>query len=256
MSSGREEARPAWLEAVQDHLAEELRANRLVVGARACMIFAYGRRDLTRYAKVISRLGPKRSALTNAARETLTVRELALEEIRSGFATFWSQRLLATASALEFLVRDLLSGWLSDVPDAAERAERDAGIPRTAQPKLSADEWFDFLVERLDNQLRSAHPRRVDRLFALLERFGLMPILSRDAHRDLVELFEVRNVIAHRRGIVDQRLLYACPNLALSPGQRLRVTEDDIVRYVEAAGELEMGISNRALETMRASIDG
>src|SRR3972149_9971838 len=88
-----------------------------------------------------------------------------------------------------------------------------------------------YSTERLEQELESRNRRGVARLGALLQPFGLAGAVPEDTERILLELYHVRNVLVHRRGVADRKLVQAWPWLGLAPGDQVRVTHEQYARY-------------------------
>jgi hypothetical protein len=72
---------------------------------------------------------------------------------------------------------------------------------------------------------------------ALLDFVDLCGPIAESVSRDLRELEQVRNVIVHRNGVVDRRLVEVAYVVAAEIGDHLRLTRDDDVRYLGAIPE-------------------
>ena len=66
--------------------------------------------------------------------------------------------------------------------------------------------------------------------------------------RTLFEMNQVRNVLVHKRGIADRRLVEACPWLNLSLGDSVKVDHKMFQRYDEAVQKYVLTIMDRVSE--------
>ena len=64
--------------------------------------------------------------------------------------------------------------------------------------------------------------------------FGLGVPLEEDVGRSIFELHHVRNLFAHRRGIVDRRFVQSCPWLDLTLGDHFVIDHDRFIGYLRA----------------------
>jgi hypothetical protein len=135
---------------------------------------------------------------------------------------------------LEALVEDLVLAWLEHEPTALTR-EKVAALTFPLGEVLGADRRR--LAERVLAELQrgvKGDRRGAGQFQPLLDVFGLAPVLGSEASRTLVEIQQVRHVIVHRRGVVDEKFLAACSWLRErggTPGDRVQVTHDDYIRY-------------------------
>lgn len=75
------------------------------------------------------------------------------------------------------------------------------------------------------------------RQLLMLQALGLHIEFSPGNEQLLSELAELRNVILHRGGIVDQRFKDKCPWRPDKIGDRVRVSYELMKRYFEGAGD-------------------
>ena len=66
----------------------------------------------------------------------------------------------------------------------------------------------------------------------MLEPFGLSGELPASLRREIYELSQVRNLIAHNASKVDRRFINACPWLDVKIGDEFIVSRNMFVRYV------------------------
>jgi hypothetical protein len=89
-----------------------------------------------------------------------------------------------------------------------------------------------FSVRSLRRHTECAADRLPDRFEALLDFVDLCGPIAESVSRDLRELEQVRNVIVHRNGVVDRRLVEVAYVVAAEIGDHLRLTRDDDVWYL------------------------
>ena len=153
--------------------------------------------------------------------------ELAQREVDEGFPVLHAQALVTTWSLLESLVREFVSAWLRHESGALSAGPvAKIKIPVAEFVGLSEEERCVFLCSLLERELASPLRRGVSRFESLLEPFGLSGPVPSDVSRDLFELSELRNVLVHRRGIADSRIVESCPWLDLRIGDEVRVSHE------------------------------
>lgn len=158
--------------------------------------------------------------------------EMASRELATGFPLIHAQATVTLWGALEDLVRTFVAKWLQQVPSALLNPPLSTiKVSVGEYEKLSPEEKGVFLADALDRSVNGVLKRGIARFEALLEPLGLGGGVPDDVKKDLIELSQVRHVIAHRRGIADRRLLEVCPWLTVSPGSPLIVSNGDLNRY-------------------------
>lgn len=100
---------------------------------------------------------------------------------------------------------------------------------------MSMQEQTKILIGGQKQRLASSLKKGVGRFEALLSTVslgGTVPALPR---RIILELAEVRNVVAHKNGRADSRFMNQCPWFGAQNNSRLTVTHQHFQRYVAAA---------------------
>ena len=96
---------------------------------------------------------------------------------------------------------------------------------------MDTEERCFYVVDLLERELEPQRRRGVARFESLLQPFGISGQVPADVEKGLFELYHIRNVLVHRRGIADRKLVQACPSLGLSVGDQVVVTPDVYARY-------------------------
>lgn len=147
-----------------------------------------------------------------------------------GFAT------IRLASILETMVSDVCLQLLMDDASvlAGEQIRKLRG-PIADFLRASEFERGEYLLELLSQETKAKLRPGAGRFEPLLQAVGLGGEVTPDGARLLVELTEVRNVLVHRRGLADKRLVDRCPWLNLQAGEATKVTGWMFARYMSAA---------------------
>jgi len=163
--------------------------------------------------------------------------QLAQTEVDAGFPLLHAQATISLWADLENALRTFLATWLSHEPTARGiEPIHKLRVCLGEYESMDSDERFYYIVDRLEQEIESRNRRGVDRFESLLAAFGFQSPLDKRLKRDLLELYHVRNVLVHRRGVADRRLAEACPWLHLSAGQQITVSPESYRRYVDAVG--------------------
>lgn len=189
--------------------------------------------------------------------------DLAGHESSSGFPLLHGQAVVTLWSLLESFVRVLVASWLEHRPEAFSRSAVAALKVRVGdyQP-LSRRERCEYLAELLERDKAAGLRAGVGRFESVLECLGLEGEVPDRLRRDVLELAQVRNAIAHRGGLVDTQLVEACPWLGVAAGDELRVSHAMFRRYNDAGFAycilvfMRVGMHfNDRLEFFRANYD-
>lgn len=149
---------------------------------------------------------------------------------------------------LEAAVED----WLREVlQNHAELRQRPAFAslegPLVEFAAVPVQEQNEILIERQKRRFGSPLNRGVGRFEALLDTVGLGGPVAGVPRRTLLELAEVRNVVAHKNGKADARFIERCPWFPAQKDHLLIVTHRHFHRYVTAAHWYLVELSRRHL---------
>src|SRR5712691_7225419 len=167
--------------------------------------------------------------------ELAAERDLAQSEIDNGFPLLHAQATAFLWSQLEEFINKFCATWLEHYPGAWQ-----AESIQKLKVKLGEYEALDpkdrcrWVVSLLDQDTGGPLRAGIARFEELLARFGLSGPLDAEWKKSLFELGHVRNVIVHRNGLADRRLLEACPWLPLSPGDAVKIDHARWHRYSSA----------------------
>jgi hypothetical protein len=98
-----------------------------------------------------------------------------------------------------------------------------------------AEEQAEFLAETLKQAVDAPLKLGVGRFEAMLAAVKLSGAVDEAVRKILFELSQVRNVIVHKSGRADRRLVEACPWLGLQRGDPVNVTKQMFERFMLAA---------------------
>ena len=157
---------------------------------------------------------------------------LAQREVESDFNIVHSQSVITLWSALEDVVRTFVARWLMNTPGAkAQVPWADLRVKIGEYEGLDDEEKAHYLVNLAEQNLAAPLKQGINRFECLLDRLGLSGSISAGTRDAIFEMQQVRNVIAHRRGVADARFCRNCPDLQLVPGQRLMVSHKMWQKY-------------------------
>jgi len=166
--------------------------------------------------------------------------------LESDFALAHSLSTLATWSALEALVHELVAGVIWALPRKLAEKHRDK-LKVPVLIALSGDDervgWT--AMDELRRNLASGLKAGIGQFESLLDAVGLGGAVPDALRREMVEFCEVRNVLAHKSGIVDRRAKDACPYLPEEAGARILVGSTRFDGYFRNARDYSVLIADR-----------
>lgn len=169
-------------------------------------------------------------------RHTAMLGRFAAEQEPRGFPYLYAIATVRLWTILESSVEELVIRMLLEYPESwgANAIQKLRG-PLVEFAKASPSERAEYLADQLKQEVKAVLKPGVGRFEALLEAIGLGGPVDDSVRRALLELSEVRNVIVHRAGRVDAKLLERCPWLSLLSGSVLTINGGIFNRFVLAA---------------------
>ena len=176
-----------------------------------------------------------------------SVEEAALAEIQADMPLIHGSATVLIWGALEASVRDFVVRWLTRYPSARLSPDLKAVKVKVVEYEaLAAEDRMRYLVGILEREQGASLRPGVARFECLLAPFGIHVPLDADNRRTLNELAAVRNVIVHRAGTADDRLIELCPWLGLKTGQEVKVGREAFLRYRSATSEFAAALIQAA----------
>jgi len=171
----------------------------------------------------------------------------AQREVASGFTLLHAHAVVLVWSALETAVLDLCVASLRNVPSLLGTDElQRVRVPLAQFMASGEDERAEVLVAALERDGRVQATHGIARLESLLGLVGLEGEMDDPQLReDLHTLNQIRNLVAHRRGVVDRRFLMSCRPVGGVLGERLAIHWDLYMRLQLAAVHYVFVIHNR-----------
>jgi hypothetical protein len=153
-------------------------------------------------------------------------------ERETGFPLFHGLATIGIWAALEAFVEDLLLACMGHDEKFIEvPAVSKLKIPLLAFQAMKPENVRHWILENVEVGLNSAMAPGVGKLEGALDAFGLGGPVDAELRACLVELHAVRNVLVHRGGRADSRLLANCPWLGFKHGDEVRVDQRMLSMY-------------------------
>ena len=161
--------------------------------------------------------------------------KFAKKEVDNGFTTVSSYHAVSAWAAVETTIEQTLANLIRNVDAAEAIILRDAPTLKVSkttfeQAKRTCRNW-EGTLQGLDTTM--------DRTLHMLAAFGLRVTLDGNNQQLLSELAELRNVIMHRAGFVDQQFKNKCPWRQEKEGDLVHIDRPALGKYFDAAFDFQ-----------------
>jgi len=162
--------------------------------------------------------------------------KLAQQEVDMGFPVLHAWAVISLWAHLESLFRIFIATWLRHKRSAWKiDAIRRLRIKVGEYESIAKDERHIFIAGQLERELGAGLKAGVTRFETLLEPFGLSGNLPACVKRQIYEFGQVRNLVAHRAGKIDNHFLNACPWIDANLGTELNISKKMLGSYYHAS---------------------
>lgn len=159
------------------------------------------------------------------------------EEAEKGFPFFHGMASVGIWGSLEALIEDELALCIEANPKFLERDQiQRIKIPFSQFNSMTAEERIFYVIDSIERETQSKFKQGISQFEFVLDVFGLSGEVPDITKKTLLELCNVRNVIVHRGGIADKRLLNICPWLNLTVGDPVYVDARMFFQYLHEVG--------------------
>lgn len=191
---------------------------------------------------------PDKDTYEEHVRTAQNLQSFAIAQKERQFAYLWSLCAFRLWTILEHLVDDIVIVALKDVtPNYDLRLLQSLRAPVLDFVQLSPDQRAEELLRLLEEKISIWKQKGVGRLECLLEPISLSGAVDDIVKDTLYELIEVRHLIAHRAGHIDNRLKTNCPWIRGNEGDELTLTEERYHAYFMATAWYIMAVWTRLL---------
>jgi hypothetical protein len=165
------------------------------------------------------------------------VAAIATREVKEGFPVLHAQAVVTLWAYLESFVRQVAADWILNQPTCLQSEAFEKVKIRVAEyERLDPIDKAYFLVDALEREFGAGLQNGTTRFEVILRSFGLDGEIPAALAKQVFELGQIRNVIMHRAGFVDQKFVTACPWMNLRVGSSLHVSSADYSKYTHAVG--------------------
>lgn len=150
--------------------------------------------------------------------------EVAKSEMERDFPLLHAHTLMGIWGALEALVEDVAIAWIRQNPESVNGEPfSKIKIPFIEFQEMNELARCHFLLVELRRNLKVDLGVGVAKFEKVLDSLGLGGRVDPAVRTKIHETQQIRNVLAHRGGIADQRLADACPNLNYEVGEKIQI---------------------------------
>jgi hypothetical protein len=118
-------------------------------------------------------------------------------------------------------------------------------LPLTAIALASPQDRGELALQELKRLIAAPLKLGAGRFEDVLAPLGLGGPIDDEVRRVLLEMSQTRHVLLHRGGIVDAKLIAACPWLNLSPGEQVKIGHGKYVGYLVASHWYRLELDRR-----------
>ncbi|MGV8928344.1 MAG: hypothetical protein ACOH1E_01205 [Brevundimonas sp.] len=173
---------------------------------------------------------------------TEALAEKAKREVSGGHQLLLYHAVVSTWAMLEVAVISFAAKYLELAPSIPDYIERKCRVPAGLALSTDRSEMFRHIINDVERQTDSNLKAGMGRFSTILEAIGIDVWIDENYRRDLLELSKVRNLIAHKRGLVDSKFVSECPWHPSKVGERVQISFEDFSRYEKAAAKLAVAI--------------
>lgn len=175
--------------------------------------------------------------------------EFAQSEVDKGFPLLYGQGAVWTWGQLEAFMEDLVVLILEeDLTLLQNDIIRRIRVPLAQYMTMDERERRHFILDTVQRDMQSKFKQGITQFESILEVIGLAGSVDEGVRRLFYELSNTRNILVHRRGIADRRIVEACPWMGLSVGDHIKITRSKFTVYGSAIAYY-VGIVQRRIAT-------
>lgn len=195
--------------------------------------------DLQRKAFIVLRKPdpfPTEDAYKSAIAHAEKVEQFSQSEKVLGYPYLYSLGTIKIWSILESGIDDLAIECIQAMDKCTDiELLRSLKGPLLDFYEASDDERNEYLITELKLSVKASLKPGVGRFEAILKPLGLGGEVDEKVRKVLFELSNVRNLIVHKRSVIDKRFMSACPWIATGLGDNLCVTREIYLNFFHAA---------------------
>jgi hypothetical protein len=178
--------------------------------------------------------------------------ELAKEEVADGFPILIGHSLVAIWASLETMISDHVARQIQQNENLLEKdIFKSIKIELAVYERLEKEDRIQYLINEITRKRSVDLKNGVDKFESQLEIIDQSSEVNKHLKETLYKLSKLRNLVAHRNGIVDGRFKKECYWKTCEKGSKFKITYPETVEYSMAALAYVMTVAKRnALSTL------
>lgn len=221
----------------------------LCQGALASGVNAKDMVDLLRKAKLKLKRPdpyPTKALYLTTIKHAEDIEAFSKIEAEHGYPYLYSLASIKIWSILESGVDDLAIECIKSLDKCAD-IELIRGLkgPLLEFLDASEDDKNEFLIAELKIAVKAQFKPGIAKFEALLKPLGLGGEVADIVSKVFIELVQTRNLIVHKKGIVDKKFITACPWVNIKLGDKIFLTRNIYLKYLNAAFWYFFELDNR-----------
>ena len=163
--------------------------------------------------------------------------EFAAAQAKGGFPYLHALAVIRLWTILEVFIQDVIVWTLSNISEAKELPViKKLKGPLIEFASATQQKQSEYITNLLYDDLSVRLKRGVGRFEDVLNTIELGGPIDEKVKKLIYELSEIRNLMAHKNGVVDERILNNCPWLEATPGEHIKLSRQKYSYYVLAVG--------------------
>jgi len=167
----------------------------------------------------------------------------AKQEMLKDFQTVRSHHIVSIWAATETAIEQLLVNHITTVGQAPSLIQSTAPKIRIDSLKRSNSREARKTLRLWESHL--PQDSSVERALTMLSTFGIAPLLPSPDIQRLTEMSEIRNVIMHNGGSLDDTFLKKCPWIDQNPGTKFVISSAMMESYFNSTQALALSFMGK-----------
>lgn len=159
-------------------------------------------------------------------------RDFAKMEAERGFPFLYGQGVVWIWGQLEAFIEDLLATCMEKDSELMNiEMVRRIKLSLAQYESMSEKERKYYIIDNLQRDMQSKFKQGVTQFETILAVFKWSGKVDEQTKKELFELGNIRNILVHRKGVADKRIVESCPWLNMKIGECLKVDSISFHRY-------------------------